>query len=67
MKDLEVLFSYPYQHEESWPTYKGEKTLEPEIEEFLASMSRDLDLLCIQKIDEITSGEIYGMPTKEEK
>jgi hypothetical protein len=68
-EDLEVSSSYPRQHEEeikeSWTITNEEQTLEPEIEEFLASLSLDPDPLYTQEIDE-TSKELHGMTTKGE-
>jgi hypothetical protein len=55
-EDLEVSSSYPCQHEEeikeSWKISNEEQTLEPEIKEFLASLSLDPDPLYTQEIDE---------------
>ena len=52
----------PYQHKEeiqgSWTIFNKEPKLEPEIEEFLASLSLNLHSSCISKYDE-TIPDIY--------
>jgi hypothetical protein len=61
---LEVFLNHPCKHiEDSWITSDGEKTLEPEIEEFLACLSPDP--LCIQECNKKISKDLHGM-TKED-
>jgi hypothetical protein len=66
-EDLEVSSSFPCQHEEeikeSWTISNEEQTLEPEIKEFLASLSLDPDPLCTQEYDDQFSEELHDMTT----